>query len=179
MQKSHLLIVIGIGIIISGIILGVVTGTFLEQQFPSVAVLIAGDVLDPGEIQSVDTTIDTYREFYLGVNANPPNVPLIAKAINDEGKELVEVAFHGVLMHYLQDVPPGNYSFAILNVGERPVSIFVILSPENILDKFDSFFPISLLVLVGVVIIIVGVVVLIIGATLWGIQLKLNRKKRR
>jgi len=177
--KSHLLIILGIGIIITGIILGGLTAYFIEKQFPLVAVLTPGDVLDPGQIHYVDTTIDIYREFYLGISATPRDVPIIAKAIDDQGKELVEVAFHGVLMHYLQDVPSGNYSFAILNVGEKPVSIFVVLSPDNILEEFDNLLPIYSLVIVGVAVIIVGVIVLIVGSILWVVQRKINRKKRR
>ena len=177
--KSHLLIVLGIGIIITGIILGQLSTYIFEKQFPLVAVLTSGDVLDPGQIHYVKTTIDTYREFYLGISATPRDVPIIAKAIDDQGKELVEVAFHGLLMHYLQDVPSGNYSFAILNVGEKPVSVFVILSPNNILEEFDTLLPIYSLVIVGVAIIIVGAVVLIIGTILWIVQRKINLKKRR
>ena len=176
MDKSKAIIFGGIGIFIIGLILFILSGFFVEEQFTSSSILLGGDTLEPSKTISVQTSLDFDKELFLAITGVPQEIPLIVKFDKLDENSLFELAFSGTLFESLGKLEKNEYKLTIINVGENNVSIFAMLTPDNLEESEELFFPILFIGSGGIIAFIIGIIVIVFGIFYWLIQRRKTTK---
>ena len=178
LDTGKVIILCGIAIVIVGFSLFIVSGLGVGEQFGSSSLLMAGETLDQTQTITVRSLINTEAELFLAINAVPPEVPLIVLFEAPNGDEVLELGFSGKLIKSVGSLEKKEYSITVINAGEKPVAVFAMLTPDNILESDEQMFSLFYYGVAGVVCFFAGMSAVIAGIAVWIIQRK-HRKKTK
>lgn len=175
MHRSYIILISGGILLVVGIALMGSLNAVFNENFPNSSLLIEGDTINPGNSITTVLSLQSDEELTLAISAMPRGTLLVTQIKQDDGTAVSEFAFRSQSITPLGTLNAGDYLITIVNGGEQSVTVFALITSDEIDEQMDIFASFVGTGVTGMLLIVIGFLVIIVGVIL----LILNLKKRR
>jgi hypothetical protein len=172
MNLAQAILITSCIIMIAGVILIVVWGTNASHPFLAQNILVANEIVKPGESKtSTDLVTVTGPVMYVVIKSDPSNIPLSAIVKDPHGSVMSLSTFSQNLVASFKPLMSGKYGIVLTNHGTSDVKTNIILGylplfGDNEKPNYNALggiFTGVLLLVVGIFGFVAGIVIVIKG----------------
>jgi len=177
MHRSYLILISGGVLLVIGIALMLSLNAVFNENFPNSSLLIEGDTINPGNSITTVLALQSDEELTLAISVMPRDTLIVAEIKQENGTAVSEFAFRSQAITPLGKLNAGNYFITIVNGGEQSVTVFAIITSDEVGEEMEIFSIFVGTGITGILLIVIGFLVIIVGTILVILNLKKRRKK--
>ena len=149
-------------------------GATFDKNFENSTILAYGDKINSEDALSTVFTLESEEEITLGVSSKPTNALLVTQIKQEDGTLISEFGFREKYITSLGKLNAGNYLLTIVNGHTQSVTVYAIVSSEQIENQLELISLYANAVIAGILLLGFGIVIMISGGIFLVIR---NRKK--
>ena len=158
-----MLLIIGACIISVGFSIFMTSFNLIAAGIPNMSILMINEVIEAGNLASIQVPLESANEIFVGLKADPDDIPLLVEIENLNGEKISEFTFEGNIVESLGKITQDEYVFTLSNNAQQTVLVSGLLSADPSFTDLQKMYSLALPSVIALLFLFSGIIVVIVG----------------